>query len=118
MVDQDLKRRTKEFALRAVRLAESLPDSYLGRHVKRQLLRSSTSVAANYRAACRARSNPDFIAKMGIVEEECDESMFWMEFAVDSGLTRSELIQDLWGEADQLVAIFVSSIITARGKKR
>lgn len=81
-------------------------------------MKSGTSVGANYRAACRAKSQPDFIAKMGIVEEEADESAFWMEIIIEAGLMKKELVEDLADEANQLVAIAVSSINTARGHKR
>jgi len=118
MTQNELKKRTKEFALRAIKLAWRFPDTYLGRHISGQLIRSGTSVAANYRAACRAKSNADFISKMGIVEEEADESAFWIEFAVDAALVKHKLVADLLNEADQLVAIFVTSINTARGRKR
>ena len=90
----------------------------MGRHVGGQLTRSSTSVPANYRAACRARSKAEFIAKMGIVEEEADESVFWIEFAIDASLTKADRVADLLNEANQLVAIFVTSINTARGRTR
>ena len=118
MTQDELKKRSKEFALRIINLVETFPNTFLGRHVDGQLIRSGTSVPANYRAACRARSNADFIAKMGIVEEEADESAFWIEFAVDTKLTKAVLVADLLDEASQLVAIFVSSINTARGGKR
>ena len=85
---RDLKLRTKQFALRVVKLVESLPQTQTARVFGGQLLRSSTSVPANYRAACRARSNADFIAKMGIVEEETDESVFWIEMLVDTNLVK------------------------------
>ncbi|MFM9905054.1 MAG: four helix bundle protein [Pyrinomonadaceae bacterium] len=118
MTQDELKRCTKEFALRIINLVETFPNSFLGRHVGGQLTRSGTSVAANYRASCRAKSNADFIAKLGIVEEEADESAFWIEFAVDTKLTKAERVADLLNEANQLVAIFVASINTARGGKR
>src|SRR5438105_3216074 len=118
MTQDELKKRTKQFALRVIKLTESFPKTYLGRHVAGQLTRSSTSVPANYRAACRARSNADFIAKMGIVEEETDESAFWIEFSIEADLTRIELVADLADEANQLTAIFVASINTARGRPR
>jgi four helix bundle protein len=118
MTEDDLKKRTKDFALRVIRLVESLPNSDIAKHMGRQLMRSGTSVAANYRAACRARSTADFIAKMGIVEEEADESAFWIELLVEAKLIRMELVTELLDEANQLVAIFVSSINTARGRKR
>ena len=118
MTQDELKKRTKEFALRIINFVETFPTTFLGRHVCGQLIRSGTSVPANYRAACRAKSNADFIAKMGIVEEEADESAFWIEFAVDTKMVKPERITELLDEADQLVAIFVSSINTARGGKR
>ncbi len=114
----DLKDRTKRFALRIVKLVETLPKTQTARVIGGQLLRCGTSVAANYRASCRARSNADFIAKMGIVEEETDESAFWIEMLVDTNLVKKELVAELLDEADQLTAIFVTSINTARGRKR
>jgi four helix bundle protein len=116
--NRDLKQRAKAFALRVVKLVESLPRSQTGRTLGNQLLRSATSVAANYRAACRARSNADFIAKMGIVEEETDESVFWIEMLVDTQLIARSRVEDLIDEGSQLTAIWVSSINTARGGKR
>lgn len=118
MTQDELKKRTKGFALRIIKLAETFPNTFLGRHVGGQLIRSGTSVAANYRAACRAKSNADFIAKMGTVEEEADESSFWIEFSVDTALVKADLVTDLLDEANQLVAIFVASINTARGRTR
>ena len=97
---------------------ESLPKTQTARVIGGQLLRSGTSVPANYRAACRARSNADFIAKIGIVEEETDESVFWIEMLVDSNLVKQELVADLMDEGSQLTAIWVTSINTARGRKR
>lgn len=118
MTQDELKKRTKEFALRVINLVETFPNTYLGRHIGGQLTRAATSVAANYRASCRARSNADFISKMGIVEEEADESCFWIEFAIDAKLTQAHRVAGLLDEANQLVAIFVASINTARGRKR
>lgn len=114
----DLKDRTKEFALRVIRLVESLPNTQTAKTIGNQLLRSGTSVAANYRAACRARSTAEFIAKMGIGEEEADESLFWMELLVDAEIMSKEKLSDLMQEADELIAITVASIKTARGGKR
>ena len=114
----NLKDRSKKFALRVIRLVDSLPKTLAARTIGGQMIRSGTSVAANYRAACRARSNADFIAKMGIVEEETDESAFWIEFLVDAEIVKMTLVADLLDEAHQLTAIWVSSINTARGKKR
>ena len=118
MTQDELKMRTKTFALRIIRLTEAFPNTFLGRHISGQLTRSATSVPANYRAACRARSNADFIAKMGLVEEEADESAFWIEFAVDSELVNARKVEGLLDEANQLISIFVASINTARGRKR
>ena len=111
---RDLKQRTKTFAVDVVRFVQKLPRAQTD-VLGRQLLRSGTSVAANYRSARRARSRREFLAKMGIVEEEADESSFWLELLVDSGLTDSAEAQRLRVEADELVAIVVSSIRTARG---
>ena len=116
--NDNLKRRTKDFALRIIRLVESLPKTQTAHIIGGQLLRSGTSVPANYRAACRARSNAEFIAKIGIVEEETDESVSWIEMLVDSNLIKHELVADLMDEGNQLTAIWVTSINTARGKKR
>lgn len=118
MSNDDLKTRTKNFALRIVNLVESLPNNQTARVIGNQLLRCGTSVAANYRAACRARSKADFIAKMGIVEEEADESAFWIEMLIDTALVSENRVVDLLDEAEQLTKIFVSSINTARGGKR
>jgi four helix bundle protein len=113
-----MKARTKSFALRIIKLVEALPSNRTADVVGKQLVRSGTSVGANYRAACRAKSNADFMAKMGTVEEEADESAFWLEVIVESGLMKEELVKDLLDEADQIVAIIVSSINAARGHKR
>lgn len=112
-----MKNRTKKFALRIIKLVEALPKTKTGDVVGRQLLRCGTSVAANYRAACRAKSTSDFIAKLGIVEEEGDESMFWLEIIIESGLMQKELIEPLLIEADEIVAIIVSSKKTAKENK-
>ena len=116
--ERDLKKRTKEFALRVIRLVESLPKTQTARVIGNQLLRSATSVPANYRAACRARSNAEFISKIGIVEEETDESVFWMEMLVEASLVKLLRIKDLMHEGSQLTAIWVASINTARGGRR
>lgn len=116
--NRDLKWRSKRFALRIIKLVESLPKTQTARIIGDQLLRSGTSVVANYRASCRARSNADFIAKMGIVEEETDESVFWVEMLVETNLVKLSLVEDLLNEGNQLTAIWVTSINTARGKKR
>lgn len=112
-----MKHRTKQFALRSVRLVEALPRERTADVLGRQLLRSGTSVGANYRAACRAKSTADFIAKMGIVEEETDESLFWMELLIEAGIVKAEMLEPLMKEGNELLAITVSSINTARKNK-
>ena len=118
MEPKDLKQRTKEFALRIIRLVESLPRGKITDVIGRQLLRSGTSVGANYRSACRAKSIADFISKMGTVEEEADESTYWMELLIESGLISKDEVDELLDDADQIVAIIVSSIKTARARKK
>jgi four helix bundle protein len=117
MKHENLKTRTKDFALRIIKLVESLPKTRTSDVIGRQLMRSGTSVAANYRSSCRARSNADFISKMGIVEEEADESLLWLELLVESGVVKEKSVEPLMKEADELVAIIVSSIKTARKNK-
>ncbi len=114
MKHDNLKDRTKRFALRVIRVAERLPKNKTADVISRQLLRSGTSVGANYRAACRAKSPADFISKMGTVEEETDESLFWMELLVDARLMSEELLGELQTEARKILAIVVSSIKTAK----
>lgn len=109
MNEEDLKKRTKKFALRILKLIDALPNSAAGRTVAGQLARSGTSVAANYRAACRGKSKPDFIAKLGIVEEEADESQFWLELIIESEMLKPELVESLKQEANEIVAIMVAS---------
>ena len=118
MTETDLKNRTKAFALRVMKLVGSLPQDTAGKTVGGQLIRSATSVAANYRAACRGRSKAEFISKLGIVEEEADESCFWLEIIAESGLMERKLVESLLKEANELTAIFVRSRISAkRGKE-
>jgi four helix bundle protein len=112
-----LKDRTKRFALAIIRLCRTLPRSQEGLVITRQLLRSSTSVGANYRAVCRARSAADFVSKLGIVLEETDETLFWLELLEDSGLASPEKTTPLLKEANELVCIFVASLRTAKGLK-
>jgi four helix bundle protein len=114
MNSDDLKKRTKQFAHRCVKLAADLPNTYLGNHVRGQLIRCSTSVASNYRAACLAQSKASFISKVSIVLEETDESYFWLEFIVDEKLLDRKLVEPLLQEASELMAIFASSRKTAR----
>ena len=113
----DLRLRTKAYALRVIALVESLPRNPAVAVIGRQLLRSGTSVGANYRAARRAKSPADFIAKMSIVEEEADESGYWLELLAESHLVPPEQLHDLMVESNELVAITVASINTARLRK-
>jgi len=113
-----LKERTKAFALRIINLVEGLPRSRTADVLGKQLLEAGTSVGANYRAACRAKSPADFVAKMGIVEEEADETIYWMELLVLSDLVLKSDITDLLDEANQILAMTVSSIRTARTRKK
>jgi four helix bundle protein len=114
----DLKARTKQFALRVMKLVDVIPRTIQGCAIAKQIIRSATSVAANYRAACRARSRAEFIAKIGVVEEEADESCFWLELIIDSGLLTEERIRPLLGEAGELVAIMAASRKSAIGNRK
>lgn len=114
MTPKELKDRTKRFALNVIVLCRELPPTLDGRRIGQQLLDSATSVAGNYRAACRARSHPDFVSKLGIVLEEADESLFWLELLIDSGLVTLDRARKLMLEADELTAIFTTSVKTAK----
>lgn len=114
MSPEEMKTRTRAFALRVIRLAESLPNTPIGNVIRNQMLSCGPSVGANYRAACRAKSRPDFISKMGTVEEEADETTYWIELSIDDGLIKRERVQDLLDEANEILSITVSSINTAR----
>jgi four helix bundle protein len=117
MNQEEMKQRTKLFALGIIQLVESLPKKRTTEVLGRQLLRSGTSVGSNYRSACRARSTADFISKMGIVEEETDESLYWMELLIEAGMEVSMKMEALMKEAGELLAITVASIKTARKSK-
>ena len=106
--------RTKQFALRCIKMSSALPDTSLGKHIRGQIIRSSTSVAANYRAACLAQSKAGFIAKLSIVVEEVDETLFWLEIIVEEKILPKVKVESLVQEADELTAIFVSTRKTAR----
>jgi len=111
---EELKKRTKQFAIRIVKLYQALPKRDEGRVVGRQVLRSGTSVAANYRAVCRARSRAEFVAKIGLVVEEIDETVFWLELLVETGIVARSRMESLHNEATELLAIFAASQRTAR----
>ncbi|MBI2060520.1 MAG: four helix bundle protein [Nitrospirae bacterium] len=114
---EGLKQRTKTFALTVIRLFRTLPKTADAQVIGRQLLRSSTSVAANYRAARRSRSRAEFISKIGLVVEETDESLFWLELIAESGILPPEQIEDLMKEAGELLAIFAASQRTAKANR-
>ena len=114
---EELKKRTKQFAIRIVKLFRSLPRSEEARIIGRQMLRSSTSVAANYRAVCRSRSKAEFIAKIGVVVEEADETVLWLELLVDTAIIPAARMAKLLVEANELLAIFAASQHTARSKR-
>lgn len=113
-----MKLRTKQFALRVVRMFDALPKGEIARVLGRQVLRSGTSVGANYRAVCRARSRKEFAAKMGVVVEEADETGFWLELPVESGTVSEGKMKGLLDESKQLLAIFAASVHTARSSRR
>ena len=112
---EELQERTRRFALRIIKLFRSLPKTDEARILGKQVLRSGTSIGANYRAACRTRSRAEFVAKLGIVLEEADETAFWLELMRDSGIFPEEKLKDIVHEAKELVAIFVASVRTAKG---
>ncbi len=115
MTPKELKDRTKRFAVGVIGLCRELPPTLDGRRLGGQLIDAATSVAANYRAACRARSRAEFIAKLGTVLEESDESLFWLELMVESDLVTLARVERLLKEADELTAIFTTSVKTAKG---
>ncbi len=111
----EMKQRTKAFALRVIRMVESIPQSVAGREITRQLVGSGTSVGSNYRAACRSRSKAEFNSKLQIVQEEADESAYWIEVLMEGRMVVGEEWQALHKEADELTAIVTASLITSRG---
>ena len=110
-----LKDRTLDFSLQIIKLCKELPHTVEAQVIAKQLLRCGTSVGANYRAACRGRSKPDFISKLGIVLEEADETVYWLELIIKSGMLPQARVADPLREANELVAIFVASSRTAKG---
>lgn len=114
MTSDELKLRTKKFALRIIKLTENLPDNQSGKIIGNQLIRSATSVGANYRAACRSRSKQEFISKIKIVEEEADESMYWLELIREIKFFNVNRMNGIIKEADELTAIFTSTVKTAK----
>ena len=117
MAKDELRKRTKAFALDIIKLADALPDNTVGKIIKWQLVRAGTSVGANYRAASRPKSASDFISKMGIAEEETDESMYWMELIIEAKFMSENRISILYKEAEEILAMVVASIRTAKRRK-
>ena len=117
MNEEQMKKRTKEFAKEIIKLCRKLPKNREGVLIGNQIFRSGTSVAANYRSACRAKSKPDFIAKLSIVEEESDETCFWLELIKEMEILQMPEIDTLIKENDEIISIIVSSIKTARKNK-
>jgi four helix bundle protein len=111
---KQLQTRTKAFAVRVIKVFARLPKDEATRITRRQFLRSGTSLAANYRAACRARSGADFISKISVVAEEADETLFWLELLVEAELVKTKLIEPLMNECRELLKIFSVSLATAR----
>lgn len=118
MTEKELLERTKKFALRVIKLVNALPNNAAGRAIGNQLIRSGTSVAANYRAACRGRSKAEFIAKLRTVEEEADESCLWMELIIEGELMEEKLVTSLLKEAQEITAIMAASKMSARGNNK
>jgi four helix bundle protein len=116
MNEQEFKDRTKQAALRIVRLVEALPENKTAWTIGGQLLRSGTSVGANYRAACRAKSTADIISKLGTVEEEADESLYWLELLVEAGLVPESRLRPLMQEMNEILAMTVASLKTLRAR--
>jgi four helix bundle protein len=114
MSPAEFKRRTFDYGARIVRLVQALPKTDAARDLGRQLLRSGTSVGANYRAAARARSKAEFVSKLGIVEEECDETLYWLEMLSELGFVKPKRVELLHAEGTEILAMIVSSITTAR----
>ncbi len=114
MDENQLKNRTKDFAKNIIRLCRKLPNNMEGRLIGNQIFRSGTSIAANYRAACRARSTADFVAKLSIVEEEADETFFWLELIKEMGILNEDMLTSVMNENNEILAIIVSSIKTSR----
>jgi four helix bundle protein len=118
MTAEELKTRTKLFAIRNINLYRNLPKTEEAKIIGRQLLRSATSVGANYRAACRARSNDEFYSKISIVVEEADETMFWHELLLEAGIIKAEKLEGLMKEANEIIAIMVSARKSIKDKTR
>jgi len=115
---EQLKRRTKQFALRVIHLFKAIPRREEARIIGKQVLRSGTSIGANYRAACRARTTKEFVSKIRIVVEEADETVYWLELLVEAAIVAKRRLENLYGEANELLAIFAASQRTAESRSR
>ena len=118
MTPGEMKKRTRKFALRCIKLVGTFPNNAVGEIISRQLIKSSTSVAANYRASCAARSHADFINKLGIVEEETDESISWIDLAPDARLTKRSLVSNLMEEGKEILAMIIASQKIAKARRK
>jgi len=116
MTESEFKERTKGIALRIIKVVQSLPKNWIAETIGKQLLRSGTSIGANYRAACRAKSTADIISKLAIVEEEADESMFWIDLLIESEIVPQTKLEKLYNDINEIVAMTVSSIRTLKSK--
>jgi len=117
MTEHEFKNRTKDIALRVIRLVETLPNTHSAQVIGKQLLRSATSIGANYRAACRGKSTADLLHKLSIVEEEADESVYWLELLIEAEMVPNSKLSPLIGDINEIVAMKVSSIKTLRSRK-
>lgn len=117
MDEQTFKARTKKLAVAIIKQMDKLPHSRAADVIAKQVIRSGTSIGANYRAACRAKSTPDMINKMKIVEEESDETMYWLEILTETGILSQEQVQDVYKETNEILAMTVASLKTLRNRK-
>jgi four helix bundle protein len=117
MKPEEFKQRTKVFAVRVIKLVDSLPSARSTNAIANQLVRCGTSVGANYRAVCRAKSKADFISKLGTVEEECDETWYWMELLIEAGMVEAAKLSSLMKEAGEILAMVCASLNTARSRR-
>lgn len=117
MDEQTFKARTKNLAVAVIKQMDKLPHSRAADVIAKQIIRSGTSIGANYRAACRAKSTPDMINKMKIVEEESDETMYWLEILTETGFVSQEHVQDIYKETNEILAMTVASLKTLRNRK-
>ena len=116
MDEREFKRRTRQVALRVIRLVDALPRKTSADVIGRQLMRSGTAIGANYRSACRAMSRADMAARLSRVEEEADESLYWMELLVDGGIVPQKRLQDLMSEVEEILSMVVASLRTLRAR--